>query len=105
MGSLHRTISSAAVFGVLVTASVGLRGGARTPASQPQQQQQQPPPQPTPPPGQPPTFRTGINFVRVDAIISDKQGNPVADLQQSDFDITEDGKPQKIDTFKLIKQD
>ncbi len=95
------------MFGVLVATSAGLLGGAQTPASQPQQQQpqQQPPAQPTPPPGQPPTFRTGINFVRVDAIISDKQGNPVADLQQGDFDITEDGKPQKIETFKLIKQD
>jgi VWFA-related protein len=101
MGSLQRTISSAAVFGVLVTASAGLLGG-QTPASQPQQQQ--PPPQPTPAPGQP-TFRTGINFVRVDVIISDKQGNPVGDLQQGDFDITEDGKPQKIEAFKLVKQD
>ena len=50
-------------------------------------------------------FRAGINYVRVDVIISDKNGNPVADLQASDFDVSEDGKPQKIDTFKLIKLD
>ena len=54
---------------------------------------------------QPPTFRAGINFVRVDVIISDKNGNPVGDLQAADFDVSEDGKPQKIDTFKLIKLD
>src|SRR5262249_26387918 len=36
---------------------------------------------------------------------SDKAGNPIADLKQSDFDLTEDGKPQKIETFKLIKLD
>ena len=50
-----------------------------------------------------PVFRTGINFVRVDAIITDKQGNPVTDLTQADFDVTEDGKPQAIETFRLIK--
>ncbi|HEY2905471.1 MAG TPA: VWA domain-containing protein, partial [Vicinamibacterales bacterium] len=69
-----------------------------------QQQQQQPPPtsdQPQPPP----TFRTGINFVRVDVIITDKNGNALADLQPGDFEVTEDGKPQKIETFKLVKLD
>ncbi len=61
---------------------------------QQQQPQQQPPPQPT--------FKTGINYVRVDAIVSDKQGNPVKDLKAEDFAVTEDGKPQKIDSFKFI---
>jgi VWFA-related protein len=74
------------------------------------QAKQQPPPPPspqTPPadPTQPPVFRTGINFVRVDVIISDKAGNPVADLTAADFDVNEDGKPQKIETFKLVKLD
>ena len=55
----------------------------------------------TPPPGAP-TFRTDINFVRVDIIVSDKQGNPVSDLKQQDFEISEDGKPQTIQTFKLV---
>jgi VWFA-related protein len=67
-----------------------------------------PPPAQTPPADpavQPPVFRGGINYVRVDVIISDKAGNPVADLQASDFDVSEDGKPQKIDTFKLVKLD
>jgi VWFA-related protein len=88
----------------------GPRGSAQTPAGQGQPQTaaagqpaqaQQPPPDTQ----QPPTFRTGINFVRVDAIITDKSGNPVGDLQASDFDVTEDGKPQKIESFKLVKLD
>ncbi len=54
---------------------------------------------------QQPTFRAGIDFVRVDVIVSDEQGNPIADLQQSDFEVLEDGKPQTIETFKLIKID
>jgi len=75
-------------------------------AQQPPAQQQPPPQQATPdPPQPPPIFRAGINFVRVDVIISDNKGNPVADLQQGDFEVTEDGKPQKIETFKLVKLD
>jgi VWFA-related protein len=54
----------------------------------------------------PPVFRTGINFVRVDVIVTDsKTGQPVADLKQSDFQVTEDNKPQTLETFKLIKLD
>jgi len=85
-----------------LTIALGLQGGA-----QQQPPAQQTPPQPPPPadPAQPPVFRTGINFVRVDVIISDKAGNPIADLSQADFDVTEDGKPQKIETFKLVKLD
>jgi len=50
-------------------------------------------------------FRAGINFVRVDIIVSDKNGAPVGDIQREDFDVTEDGKPQKIETFKLVTLD
>ena len=69
------------------------------------------PPEQTPTPADPapatqadqtPIFRTDINFVRVDVIVSDRQGNPVHDLKQEDFEVTEDGKPQAIQTFKLI---
>ena len=73
------------------------------PAAAPPQQSAQPSPQDpaaqTPPP---PVFRTDINFVRVDVIVSDKQGNAVPDLRQQDFEVTEDGKAQAIQTFKLI---
>ncbi len=47
------------------------------PAAQPPPQQQPPPADPP----QPPVFRAGINFVRVDVIVTDKNGNPVADLE------------------------
>ena len=55
-----------------------------------------------PPADQTPVFRTDINFVRVDVIVNDRQGNPVNDLRQEDFEVTEDGKPQSVQTFKLI---
>src|SRR5438105_9719156 len=54
---------------------------------------------------QPAQFRTGINYVRVDVIVSDKNGANVANLKQSDFEITEDGRPQAIENFKFIKLD
>src|SRR3954471_1423087 len=53
----------------------------------------------------PPVFRAGINYVRVDVIASARNGVPVADLKQSDFELTEDGKPQVIENFKFIKLD
>jgi VWFA-related protein len=65
---------------------------------------------PTDPPGEgeqelQPTFRTGINFVSVDAIITDRRGNPVDDLTIDDFEVFEDGQRQDIETFKLIRVD
>ena len=56
--------------------------------------------QPQPP--RPPTFRTGIDYVRVDVLVSDSKGNPITDLKQEDFELVEDNKPQTIDSFKLI---
>jgi VWFA-related protein len=52
-----------------------------------------------------PVFRAGINFVRVDVIATDRQGNPVDGLTKDDFEVFEDGKPQTIDTFRLIRVD
>jgi VWFA-related protein len=67
---------------------------------------QQPAAQPQPQPGQdqpPPRIKTGINFVRVDVIITDRQGKPVFDLKQDEFRIKEDGKPQTIESFDIVK--
>jgi VWFA-related protein len=102
-----RTLFAAGAALILV---LGVRSDARQPPAQqpPAQQQAQPPQRPADQPPdqpQPPTFRAGINFVRVDVIITDKNGNAIADLQPSDFDVSEDGKPQKIETFKLVKLD
>jgi len=52
-----------------------------------------------------PTFRAGINFVAVDAYVSDNKGQPVTDLKQTDFEVTEDNKPQAIEQFRLIHVD
>ena len=47
----------------------------------------------------PPTFRVPVNVVMVNATVTDKDRNPVADLTEADFKIYEDGKLQAINTF------
>ena len=49
-----------------------------------------------------PTFRTEANFVRVDVYPS-ADGRPIDDLRAEDFEVLEDGKPQKIETFEHIR--
>jgi VWFA-related protein len=52
---------------------------------------------------QPPvTFKVEINLVEVDAFVTDAQGNPVPGLTAADFEVLEDGKPQKISGFSLV---
>ena len=54
---------------------------------------------------QQPTFRADINFVRVDVIVSDNDGEPVTDLTEADFEVFEDGELQEIEQFRLIRVD
>ena len=75
---------------------------------------QQPPQRPaTPPPASatapvqtpgvpPPTFKVEINYVEVDAVVTDRDGRLVNDLTRDDFQVFEDGKPQKVELFTKI---
>jgi VWFA-related protein len=82
-------IALAAVLGggvVVAGQGAGAPAGAQDPAAQ-----------------QPPvTFRAEVNYVEVDARVIDAQGNFVTGLQQGDFQILEDGQPQKITVFSLV---
>ena len=48
-------------------------------------------------------FRSGINFIRVDAIVTDEDGNHVSDLEASDFEVYEDGELQTVETFDRVE--
>lgn len=73
--------------------------GAQTPAPQT-------PPIPQAEDQQQPVIRSGINFIRVDVIATDrKTGKPVTDLTPADFEIAEEGQRQEIETFRLIDMD
>jgi VWFA-related protein len=83
-------------------------GGQQPQAPQPQAPQPQAPqpqaPQPQAPQPQnqqPPRFRVAANFVRVDAYPT-ADGRPVMDLTAQDFEVFEDGRPQKIETFEHV---
>ncbi len=102
------------VAAALGTVSIGARvqqtskpaDGQQGDPAQGQPAPQQPAPdQPAPDQPQKPTFRTDINFVRVDVIVTNKKGEPVTDLSQKDFQVWEDGQPQDVESFKLFKID
>ena len=57
-------------------------------------------PQPAAP--QQPTFRATVEYVEVDAIVTDSQGRFVRDLKKEDFQVLEDGKPQTVSTFSIV---
>ncbi len=57
---------------------------------------------PPSPPVAPPTFSSGVELVIVDAVVVDKQGRPVEGLRRQDFQVLEDGVPQKIDSFDSV---
>jgi VWFA-related protein len=72
----------------------------RVVAASPGEQQSAPP---APVVDQPPvTFRVEVNYVEVDAFVTDAQGKPVTDLTAADFELLEDGKPQKVSSFSLV---
>ncbi|HET7619231.1 MAG TPA: VWA domain-containing protein [Vicinamibacterales bacterium] len=54
------------------------------------------------PPQQPPTFKSGTQVVEVDVRVFDKNGHFVTDLRPEDFEVTEDGKPQTIQSLTLV---
>src|SRR5436190_21593619 len=57
----------------------------------------------TPTPPQPPvTFKVEVNYVEIDANVTDAQGNFVRSLTKEDFQILEDGKPQTLNVFSMV---
>jgi len=61
------------------------------------------PPPAQPPPSQPPvTFKVEVNYVEIDANVTDAQGNFVRTLSKDDFQIVEDGKPQSLSVFSMV---
>jgi VWFA-related protein len=67
---------------------------------------QQAPPQPSPsiPSDQQPpiTFKVEVNYVEIDAVVTDSNGNFVRGLTRDDFELSEESKPQTISVFSLV---
>jgi VWFA-related protein len=52
--------------------------------------------------GQP--YASGTTAILVDVVVRDKKGRPVTDLSAAEFEIAEDGIPQKVDTFTRVSR-
>src|SRR5436190_20165248 len=66
-------------------------------------QQTKAPAPPQTPPGQPAViFKAEVDYVDVDATVTDRQGKFVSGLTKDDFVVLEDGKPQKVEMFSLV---
>ena len=51
---------------------------------------------------QPPTFKLRVDYVEVDVVVTDREGNLVKDLKKEDFQVLEDGKAQSISAFTQV---
>jgi VWFA-related protein len=56
------------------------------------------------PPKQDYSIKVGVEEVRIDAVVLDKKGRQVTDLTASDFELFQDGKPQKINSCTYIRE-
>ncbi|HEX8638387.1 MAG TPA: VWA domain-containing protein, partial [Pyrinomonadaceae bacterium] len=62
-------------------------------------------PQPTPPDaqeGEQEVVRITTDLVQIDAVVTDREGNQVTNLTAADFELLQDGKPQKISNFSYV---
>ena len=51
---------------------------------------------------QPPRFRVAVDVVSIDAVVTDRSGAVVRDLTAADFEVLQDGKPQKIISAQFV---
>jgi VWFA-related protein len=50
-------------------------------------------------------IRVRSNEVRLDIVVKDKKGRPIRDLKQADFEVLEDGVPQKVESFRFVTRE
>jgi VWFA-related protein len=55
------------------------------------------------PVAQPPTVKTSIEEVLLDIIVRDKKGKPITDLKAEELTIIDNGAPQTITSFRLVR--
>src|SRR5262245_18205271 len=81
-------VAQLTAFALVVTAAISLRAdeAPQAPSQQPQQ----------------PTFRLRVDYVEVDVVVTDQQGNLVKDLKKEDFQVLEDGKAQNVSAFTQV---
>jgi len=89
-----KTRFSAATVAGLVLATALAAAQAPAPAAAP--------PQSASPPTPEVTFKVEVNYVEEAVRVVDRDGNFVRGLKQEDFQVVEDGKPQKVQAFGMV---
>jgi len=56
-----------------------------------------------PDPAPPVVVRLGVDLVQLDAVVTDGHGRQITDLQADDFEVREDGKPQKVTHVRYVR--
>jgi VWFA-related protein len=77
-------------------------GGTALSAGQAPAPATQAPPDQTASAGPVPTFKAQVEYVEVDALVTDAQGRPVRGMTKDDFQVFEDGKRQTISSFVFV---
>jgi hypothetical protein len=49
-----------------------------------------------------PSFPSQVEQVTVDVVVTDKKGVPITTLNQSDFKVFDEGKPQELTSFERV---
>lgn len=65
---------------------------------------QQTGPTTTPPPDTP-RLRISTTLVEIDAVVTDRKGSHVTDLKPADFELIQDGRPQKVTSVRYVSTD
>ena len=55
------------------------------------------------PPAQDQPIRVKTELIDLRAVVTDKKGQPITDLRKEDFELTENGKPQDVSFFSVVK--
>ena len=82
-----------------VSLSLISANGQQPAAPNPQEPVAPRPQQPAPPARQAPSFRAGVDLVSLNVTVTDSAAHYVTDLQQSDFQVFEDGVAQEVTFF------
>ena len=97
------TLAAVLLAGAALSAQAPAPAPPTQPPANPAAQTAPPPPLPQDTSDQPPiTFRAEVNYVEVDARVVDAKGGFVPGLAEGDFEVFEDGKPQKVAAFSLV---
>lgn len=60
------------------------------------------PPDPQSAPTQAPVFRTGVNLIRLDVTVVNKEGTPEPELDSADFEVRVDGRVRPVVTSRFL---